>query len=201
MFFLRGGHYKKMKLDVYVDFLLAYNEKVNLVSKKSTRETINVLISESLMLKTYLSTPFVIDAGSGGGLLGIPIALSFPEKRIILTETVQKKVKFLKLAIEELNLDNVKVWGGPIQEYMQRQKKIAGTLISRGFPDINILTEYIFNKTIKELILITSPLKINKIQNKVANIRQNSYNIPLRNNLIIFKMESVSRETQQIWVK
>lgn len=190
-----------MILDVYVDFLLAYNEKINLVSKKSTRETINVLISESLMLKKYLSTNFVIDAGSGGGLLGIPLALSFPEKRIVLTETVQKKAKFLKLALEELALKNVMVWGGSIQEYMQRHKKIASTLISRGFPHIDILADYVFKKIITELILITSPLKINIIQNKVANIQQNSYNIPSRNNLIIFKMESVSRETQKLWVK
>jgi hypothetical protein len=79
---------------------------------------------------------------------------------------------------------------------MQRQKKLAGSLISRGFPNLDILAEYVFKQTIRELILITSPLKINKIQNKVANIRQNSYNIPSRNNLIIFKMENVSRETQ-----
>jgi len=190
-----------MILDVYVDFLLAYNKKVNLVSKKSTPETINILISESLMLKKYLSTNFVIDAGSGGGLLGIPLALSFPGKRIVLTETVQKKAKFLKLALEELALKNVMVWGGSIQEYMQRHKKIASTLISRGFPHIDILADYVFKKTIKELILITSPLKINIIQNKLANIQQSSYNITSRNNLIIFKMESVSRETQKIWVK
>jgi 16S rRNA (guanine527-N7)-methyltransferase len=190
-----------MKLDAYVDFLLAYNEKVNLVSKKSTRETINVLISESLMLKKYLSTDFVIDAGSGGGLLGIPLALSFPEKRMVLTETVQKKAKFLTLAIKELDLKNVTVWGGAIQEYMQRHTKNTGTVISRGFPNLEILADFVFNKIIKELILITAPLKINKIQNKVANILQNSYNIPSRNNLIIFKLENVSRETHKIWVK
>jgi 16S rRNA (guanine(527)-N(7))-methyltransferase RsmG len=190
-----------MKLAAYVDFLLAYNEKVNLVSKKSTRETINVLISESLMLTEHLSTPFIIDAGSGGGLLGIPLALTFPEKKIVLTETVKKKAKFLNLAIEELAIKNTRVWAGSIQEYMQRQKKIAGTLVSRGFPNIEVLVDFVFNKAITELILITAPAKINKIQNKVANIRQNSYNIPSRNNLIIFKMENVSRETQKVWVK
>jgi 16S rRNA (guanine527-N7)-methyltransferase len=190
-----------MKFVAYVDFLLAYNEKVNLVSKKSTRETINVLISESLMLKKHISTDFLVDAGSGGGLLGIPLALSFPEKRMVLTETIQKKAKFLTLAIEELDLKNVTVWGGAIQEYMQRHHKGTGTLISRGFPHLEILADYVLNKTIRELILITAPLKVNKIQNKVANIQQNSYNVPSRDNLIIFKLENVSRETHKIWVK
>lgn len=184
-----------MKFAVYVDFLLAYNEKVNLISKKSTRETIHVLIAESLMLREYLSTPLIVDAGSGGGLLGIPLALSFPEKRVVLVESIQKKARFLNLAIEKLALKNATVWGGSIQEFLQQQKKISGTVVSRGFPNIEVLADFVIKKTIKELILITAPQKINKIQNTVANIRQNSYNIPSRNNLIIFKMENVSRET------
>jgi 16S rRNA (guanine527-N7)-methyltransferase len=184
-----------MKLAAYVDFLLAYNEKVNLVSKKSTRETVEVLISESLLLKEHISTPFIIDAGSGGGLLGIPLALAFPEKKIVLSETVQKKAKFLNLVVEELALKNVSVWAGAIQEYMQRQKKTAGSLISRGFPHLDVLAEFVYRQIVKELVLITSPLKINNIQKRMANIEQKSYNIPSRNNLIVFKMENVSRET------
>ena len=184
-----------MKINTYVDFLLAYNENVNLVSKKSTRETVNTLISESLLLKKHLSTRLVIDAGSGSGLLGIPLAISFPEKKIVLIETVQKKVKFLKLAVEKLVLKNTTVWGGPVQEYMQRQNNSAGTLVSRGFPHIEVLADYVLKKAIKELILITAPQKINKIKKMVAYIRQSSYNIPSRDNLIIFKMENVSRET------
>jgi len=184
-----------MKIDEYVDFLLAYNEKVNLVSKKSNRETINALISESLLLKKHLSTTLIIDAGSGGGLLGIPLAISFPEKSIVLIESIQKKFKFLQLAIDELALKNVTAWGGAIQEYMQRKKDNMGSIVSRGFPYNEILAEYVIKKAVKELLLITAPAKIAKIKIKVANIRQNSYNVPLRDNLIIFKMENVSRET------
>lgn len=184
-----------MKIDDYVDFLLSYNEKVNLVSKKSTRETINTLISESLLLKKHLSTPLVIDAGSGGGLLGIPLAISFPEKRIVLIETIQKKLRFLKLAIDELALKNTTAWDGSIQEYMQLKKNSAGSIVSRGFPHNEILVDFVIKKAIKELVLITAHAKIDKIKIKVANIRQNSYNIPSRDNLIIFKMENVSRET------
>jgi 16S rRNA (guanine(527)-N(7))-methyltransferase RsmG len=190
-----------MKIDAYIDFLLAYNEKVNLVSKKSTHETINTLISESLLLINQISTSFIIDAGSGGGLLGIPLAISLPEKKVVLIETIQKKAKFLKLAIEELALKNLYVWNGAIQEYMMRRDKNDSSVVSRGFPNIDILADYVFKNTIKELVLITSPTKIDKIKIKVANIRQTSYNVPSRNNLIIYKMENVSRETCKIWVK
>jgi 16S rRNA (guanine527-N7)-methyltransferase len=184
-----------MKLAAYIDFLLAYNEKVNMVSKRSTQETLNVLVSESLLLKKLISTAFVIDAGSGGGLLGIPLAISFPEKQIVLTETVKKKIKFLKQTVEKLGLHNVLVWEGPIQEFMRRRKTIKSTIVARGFPHIDLLADYVYQKKVRELLLITSVAKITKFKEKVANIRQNLYNIPLKNNLIIFKLESVSRET------
>jgi len=185
-----------MKIDLFVDFLLEYNKKVNLVSRQSTRETLVCLVAETLFLKKFVSTPLIVDAGSGGGLLGIPLAISFPEKKVILSEPNHKKIYFLKQALCLLNLANVKIFEGPIQEFMHRHDRYESTLIARGFPKIEILAEYVYKKKFRELILITSVNKINKIQNKVANIRQNLYNMPLRNNLIIFKLENVSRETQ-----
>jgi len=184
-----------MKLEAYIDFLLAYNEKVNLVSKKSTRENIAVLVAESLLLKEHLSALRVIDAGSGGGLLGLPLAMAFPGKRMVLVETIHKKTTFLKMAVKELKLENVEVWEGPIQECMHREKGCAAAIVSRGFPQIEVLADFVFKRTIKELVVITAPLKAEKIKISVANIRKTSYNIPSRDNLIILKLENVSRET------
>lgn len=190
-----------MPIDLFIDFLLEYNKKVNLVSRQSTRETLDSLVAETLLLKKFVSTPFIIDAGSGSGLLGIPLALSFPVKKVILIETVHKKIEFLKEALSKLNLMNAKIFEGPIQEFMHRHDLYESTLVARGFPKIEVLAEYVYKKKVRELLLISSVSKIKNIQNKVANIRQNLYNIPLRNNLIIFKLENVSRETQKKWVK
>jgi hypothetical protein len=78
---------------------------------------------------------------------------------------------------------------------MQRKNDNSGSIVSRGFPHNEILADYVIKQAVKELLLITAPAKIAKIKIKVANIQQNSYNVPLRDNLIIFKMENVSRET------
>jgi 16S rRNA (guanine(527)-N(7))-methyltransferase RsmG len=190
-----------MVMDEFVDFLLAYNQKVNLVSRQSTRESLDLLVGETLLLKKFISTPLIVDAGSGGGLLAIPLALSFPEKKIILIETIHKKIEFLKEAVKRLNLTNARIWEGPVQEFMHRHNIFESTLIARGFPKIEILAEYVYKKKIRELLLISSVNKIKIIQKKVANTRQNLYNIPSRNNLIIYKLENVSRETYQKWVK
>jgi 16S rRNA (guanine(527)-N(7))-methyltransferase RsmG len=184
-----------MKVDAFVDFLLAYNQKVNLVSRRSTREALNVLVRETLLLQDHISTSLVIDAGSGGGLLGIPLAISLPGKNFILAEPIHKKVVFLKEALSHLALGNAGVWEGPVQEFMHRHDEFECTIITRGFPKIDALAEYVYKGKVRELLLISSADKIKIIQNKVANIRQNRYNIPSRDNLIIYKLENVSRET------
>ena len=186
-----------MRTEAFIDFLLAYNQKVNLVSRRSTRETLAALVRETLLLGERISMPLVIDAGSGGGLLGIPLALSLPGKEFVLVEPTKKKAVFLKEALGYLKLDNARAWEGPVQEFMHRHQRSASTLIARGFPKIEILAEYVYKKKVRELLLITSADKINNIQNKVANIRQNRYNVPSRDNLIIYKLESVSRETKK----
>ena len=101
-----------MSIDAFVDFLLAYNQKVNLVSRQSTRASLGALIAETMLLKDLVSTPLLIDAGSGGGLLGIPLAISLPEKKFILVETIHKKVVFLNEALRSLGLGQCRRLGG-----------------------------------------------------------------------------------------
>lgn len=185
-----------MGIDDFVDFLLAYNQKVNLVSRQSTRASLGALIAETLRLKNLVSAPLLIDAGSGGGLLGIPLAISLPGKKFILVETIHKKVVFLHEARRCLGLDNVTVWEGPVQEFMHRHDRFDSTLAARGFPAIEALAGFVYRRKVRELLLISSLDKINKIQNTVANVRQTRYNIPSRDNLVIFKLENVSRETR-----
>ncbi len=185
-----------MSINAFIEFLLAYNQKVNLVSRQSTYESLHALIKETLLLVDHVSTPLLIDAGSGGGLLGIPLAISLPKKNFILIETIHKKVRFLNEALCRLKLGNVVVFEGPVQEFMHRHNRFESTIAARGFPRIDALAEYVYKKKVRELLLISSSEKINKIQNKVAYIRQNRYNIPSRDNLVIFKLENVSRETR-----
>jgi 16S rRNA (guanine(527)-N(7))-methyltransferase RsmG len=183
-------------VEAFKDFLLSYNRRVNLVSRQTTRQVLDVLIAESLLLKDHLSASTVIDAGSGSGLLGIPLAASLPEKRFVLVETIRKKVVFLNQALQLLELGNTSVWEGPIQEYMHHHGRPESALISRGFPKIEVLADYVFKNKAKELLLVSSLNKIKKIAVPVANIRENRYNIPSRDNLVILKLENVSRETR-----
>ncbi len=190
-----------MGIDDFIEWLLVYNRKVNLVSRQSTPASLATLVAESLRLRDLVSTPLLIDAGSGSGLLGIPLALTLPGKEFILVESIRKKAIFLRAALQFLGLANARVHEGALQEFMHRHDRPESTLAARGFPAIESLAEFVFRGKVRELLLISSPDKIQKIAEQVAKFRQSRYNIPSRDNLIVFKLENVSRETRGPWVK
>lgn len=78
----------------YIDFLFAYNQKVNLVSRQMSRAQFEILLSESLLVADMVTADLAVDVGSGNGLLGIPLAISLPRKKIVLVETVKKRAHF-----------------------------------------------------------------------------------------------------------
>lgn len=60
----------------------------------------------------------VIDVGSGAGLPGIPLALARPDLQITLLEPLERRARFLSLAVEELDLsDRVRVVRGRAEEH------------------------------------------------------------------------------------
>ncbi len=179
----------------YVDFLFAFNQKVNLVSRQMPRAQFEILLKESLLVADTFTADLVVDVGSGNGLLGIPLAIAMPQKKIILMETVKKKGSFLKEVVGHLELTNVTIDDRPIQEYMRGQSSGRVCLVSRGFPRNDLLYRYLCRGKISELVLITSADKIEKVQEKMENVKQSLYNIPWRSNLKIIKWEYVSRET------
>ena len=125
-------------INEYVDILWEANEKMNLVSRQMTTEGLDQLLHETFLLNDYISSDIIIDAGSGNGLLGIPIAIinknnkNNKNKRIILVEPKQKKVAFLQSVKNRLNLTNVEIFGASLEEYLKKFKKNKCSLISGG---------------------------------------------------------------------
>jgi 16S rRNA (guanine(527)-N(7))-methyltransferase RsmG len=186
---------KKKRLEAYVSFLLEYNQKVNLISRKITRLSLFKLIGETIYLNTLISKKKVIDAGSGNGLLGIPIAILTPEKKVVLVESKRKKIEFLKAIKLKNSLDNIFIFEGDVKAYFKGLKPENAVLVARGFPRLDILTNFVSSGKINEIMIITSKRKIIKMKKGMETVVQKIYNIPHKDNIIVFKMENVSRET------
>jgi 16S rRNA (guanine527-N7)-methyltransferase len=59
----------------------------------------------------------IVDVGSGGGFPAIPLGIICPYLNIVMVESREKKVIFLKEAIKSLGLSNLNVYRGRIEEY------------------------------------------------------------------------------------
>ena len=88
----------------YYAELLAWNNKINLVSAKSERDIIIKHFIDSLTLLPYIKheTCRVLDIGSGAGFPGIPLKIAVNSLKVFLLESSRKKTSFLKHVIRSL---------------------------------------------------------------------------------------------------
>ena len=101
------------KLGRYLGMLLHFNTTTNLTSVTEPAEAWRRHILDSLMLLPVLAelpeNATVIDVGSGGGLPGVPLAITNPKVRFTLLEATGKKADFLREVVKLLALENVRV--------------------------------------------------------------------------------------------
>ncbi len=91
-----------------------WNEKVNLVSRRDMDDFVLHHVIHSLsILKVIRFVPGtrILDAGTGGGFPGIPLAVAFPECSFMLADSTRKKITAVSDIIEKLRLNNAEaIW-------------------------------------------------------------------------------------------
>ena len=103
------------KLQLFLDLLLKWNAKINLTAVRSPEEIVRRHFGESLFTGEQLRSEAgteVVDLGTGAGFPGLPIAILRPDWKVVLIESQQKKVAFLREVIRNLGLTNASVHAG-----------------------------------------------------------------------------------------
>lgn len=107
------------KLKAYLDLLIRWNAKISLTAIREPEDIVRRHFGESLFTGERLrprASETLADLGSGAGFPGVPIALLYPFPRVILIESQQKKVAFLREVVRSLSLANVSVYAGRAED-------------------------------------------------------------------------------------
>ena len=100
------------RLVVYVESLLDWNKKHNLISRADTSNIWSRHILHSvipLLMFRFPKNLAFVDIGTGGGLPGIPIAILRPDLQGVLVDSVRKKTEALRSIIETVGITNLRV--------------------------------------------------------------------------------------------
>jgi 16S rRNA (guanine527-N7)-methyltransferase len=113
-----------------------WNSMINVISRKDMDNfhVHHVLHSLSIAKAiTFLPGTRILDAGTGGGFPGIPLAILFPDCEFTLLDSIEKKIKVVGAVAEELGLENVV----PVRKRLEEEKDKFDFVVSRavtGFP-------------------------------------------------------------------
>jgi len=119
----------------YLDLLIKWNGVYNLTSVRNPVDMVRQHLLDSLSAAfAFEQAKNVLDVGSGGGLPGIVLAIVFPDVKISLIDTVNKKTAFLKQVKAELGLNNVTVYTGRVE--LLKVDELFDVITSRAFSEL-----------------------------------------------------------------
>ena len=94
----------------HLALIIEANKYLNLTRITSPREAaIKHVLDAVLPWRLFHDAGHILDAGTGAGFPGIPLALVLPKTRFTLAESIQKKARFVESVLDELKLPNVEI--------------------------------------------------------------------------------------------
>ncbi|SEO29230.1 16S rRNA m(7)G-527 methyltransferase [Duganella sp. CF517] len=124
------------KLLDYLALLNKWNSVYNLTSVRDPMQMVTLHLLDSLAaVSAFADAKNVLDVGAGGGLPGMVLAISRPDMKVSMIDTVHKKTAFLNQVKAELGLSNVTVYTKRVEQLEVKTK--FDVITSRAFADLS----------------------------------------------------------------
>jgi len=181
---VEGLHRMSLNLsDQMIDQLMAYlnliekwNRVYNLTAIRERDEMIKLHFLDSLSILNHVEMEHVLDVGSGAGFPGIVLAISKPELKVTVMDSVNKKTTFMQQVKSELSLTNLNVVNARVEDY--QPTILFDGVITRAFSSIQnmlLMTQHTLQKNGAWLAM-----KSKDVKEELEALDQNQYTlIPL----------------------
>jgi 16S rRNA (guanine527-N7)-methyltransferase len=141
----------------YYELLVEWNSFMNLtaitdfyeVCKKHFIDSLSVVKAEkdifgNINQDIRKDAVSIIDVGTGAGFPGIPLKIAFPNFKITLLDSLNKRVKFLNEVINQLELDNITAVHGRAEDFAKNSdfRNKYDICVSRAVANMSTLSEY-----------------------------------------------------------
>lgn len=112
-----------------------WNQRINVISRKDIENLYEHHVLHSLAIAGIISFKpgtRIIDAGTGGGFPGIPLAILFPDSQFILVDSIAKKIRVTDAIIRETGLLNCTAKNLRLEDLLDK----ADFVVCRAVTDI-----------------------------------------------------------------
>ena len=164
------------QLMVYLNLIEKWNRVYNLTAIRERDEMIKLHFLDSLSILNHVEMEHVLDVGSGAGFPGIVLAITKPELKVTVMDSVNKKTTFMQQVKSELSLTNLNVVNARVEDY--QPTILFDGVITRAFSSIQnmlLMTQHTLQKNGAWLAM-----KSKDVKEELEALDQNQYTlIPL----------------------
>lgn len=132
------------QLEKFYELLISWNEKINLTRITKKEDVYLKHFYDSLtLIKTIDLTQDVslCDVGTGAGFPGVVLKIVFPNLKITLIDSLQKRINYLNEVIKELNLQNIEAIHTRAEDYARKNRETYDIVTARAVANLKIISE------------------------------------------------------------
>ena len=166
---------QKQQFDKFYELLVEWNKVMNLTGITEYEEVNEKHFVDSLSIVKALdmkSVKSVIDVGTGAGFPGIPLKIAFPHLKVVLLDSLNKRINFLNTVIAELGLTDIKTIHGRAEDYAKQTeyREKFDLCVSRAVANLSTLSEYCLPYVSADGLFV--PYKSGEIDEELENSKK-----------------------------